>query len=248
MNGKRTKRIIAVFGGSKKADVLDFAEKLGRIIAEEKQILLTGGTGPARGDVKNAAILGAGSSPWIGVDRRKPDEVRRLGPGAKWSREPQQGFLIRSDLNHKRNYLEACMCDAAIGLEGEEGTVSEVTSALSLQRPVALVGDYWKRHYDLDEYRSRVLDSMVDATFKRFKDSGGSTALDSRLDPKRIRGALASLPHYKYFDSQATPEAVASWIISVLPDGEGFAGYFPSMEGHEEVAAAYKKWLSEHGF
>jgi predicted Rossmann-fold nucleotide-binding protein len=80
MASKRTKRIIAVFGGSQDGDVLDFAEKLGRIIAQEKQILLTGGTGCAKDDVKNAAICGAGSSPWIGVDRRTPDEVRKLGP------------------------------------------------------------------------------------------------------------------------------------------------------------------------
>ena len=43
----RTKRIIAVFGGSTSTDVLASAQKLGHVIAEEGQILLTGGTGPA---------------------------------------------------------------------------------------------------------------------------------------------------------------------------------------------------------
>jgi predicted Rossmann-fold nucleotide-binding protein len=247
MTGKRTKRIIAVFGGSQDTAVLDFAERLGHIIAEEKQILLTGGTGPAKGDVKNAAILGAGSSPWIGVDRRKPDEVRRLGPGAKWSKKPEWGFRIRSDLNHKRNYLEALMCDAAIALKGKGGTLSEVASALSLQRPVAFVGDSWKGLYSLlHADRSQAINLLVGATLNKFK-SLGSDALASRSSPERIRGGLSGLLHYTYFDSQATAKAVVGWITSVLPDSEGFAGEFPSINGHEKVAEEYRKWLTEYG-
>jgi hypothetical protein len=138
MTVKRIKRIIAVFGGSKDADVLACAEELGRTIAEENQILLTGGTRPARDAVKNSAICGAGSSPWVGVDRASPGNT-------DWSTAPEPGFgfLVRSDLDHKRNYLEACMCDAAIGLQGGIGTESRRTvRSTSLSR---LPGTCWPR-------------------------------------------------------------------------------------------------------
>jgi len=239
MTGKRTKRIIAVFGGSKNADVLALAEEFGRIIAEEKQILLTGGTGPAKDSVKNSAILGVGSSPWVGIDRK-------TSVGAEWSKEPERGFLIRSDLDHKRNYLEACLCDAAIGLKGDKGTLSEVTCSLSLQRPVAFVGDHWKGVCDLDADRSRARNLLVDATLKRFDESRGSNALDLLLTLEVIRGGLDGLLRYKYFDSRTTAIVVVGWIKSVLPDAEGFAGHFPSVKGHETVAAPYEEWLTEH--
>ena len=45
MSDKRTKRIIAVFGGSKEESVLSLAGTLGRAIAQEQQILLTGELG-----------------------------------------------------------------------------------------------------------------------------------------------------------------------------------------------------------
>src|ERR1041385_8550586 len=102
MSGKRTKRIIAVFGGSKDGSVLSLAEALGRAIAQEQQILLTGGTGPKKDSVKNCAIYGADPSPWIGVDRKAARGVFCLN-------DPRYSFLICSDLDHKRNYLEALM-------------------------------------------------------------------------------------------------------------------------------------------
>jgi hypothetical protein len=214
--------------------------------------LLTGGTGPARDAVKNAAILGAhcaGSSPWIGVDRRNP---KKEGPGVIWSRGPGRGFLIRSDLNHKRNYLEALMCDAAIGLKGgkREGTLSEVTSALSLHRPVAFVGEYWKGWYDqLRADPPQAKDSLVSRTVNKFKsvDNNSNNALDPCLTEEAICDRLASLlqSHYKYFDPHATPEDVVGWIISVLP-AEGFVGNFPVIDGHEAAAHEYnEKWLPE---
>src|SRR2546430_17207576 len=96
--GFRTKRIIAVFGGSPKQPILESAKELGRLVAAHDQILLTGGTRPVLDSVKNAAICGAGSSPWVGVDRKSP--VR-----AENSTESKRGLVISSDLGHARNYL-----------------------------------------------------------------------------------------------------------------------------------------------
>jgi hypothetical protein len=41
--------------------------------------------------------------------------------------------------------------------------------------------------------------------------------------------------------------SVVGWIISVLPDREGFAGYFPPLKGHEAAATRYEQWLTKHG-
>jgi predicted Rossmann-fold nucleotide-binding protein len=243
MSGKRTKRIIAVFGGSTEDSVLSFAEGLGRTVAQTKQILLTGGTGPARDSVKGCAIFGADPSPWIGVDRK-------TAPGAFHSKDPRYSFSICSDLDHKRNYLEALMCDAAIGLKGGNGTISEVTSALSLQRPVALVGDHWKeKKWDLDTSRPQALDSLAAITADKFNTSGGNNhELDTYLSKEAIRSRLNDSLCYKYFNSDATAASVVDWIMSALPAGENFLGIFPLIESHKTVRDAYYEWLKEYAF
>ncbi len=143
MTNRRTKNIIGVFGGDD-AKAVTFAKRLGTIIADRKQILLTGGKGTGTKTVKDSAIDGVGSSPWRGVDRPKmiPENAGCYENGA--------GFVIVSDLDHKWNYLEAALCDAAIGLEGKEGTYSEVVCALSLRRPVALIGNSWDEKWPVD--------------------------------------------------------------------------------------------------
>jgi predicted Rossmann-fold nucleotide-binding protein len=236
---KRTKRIIAIFGGSSDPDVLALAEELGHSVATENQILLTGGTGPARDAVKNIAILGAMPSPWIGVDRKKSG-------GAEGSPQPNGGYLIRSDLDHKRNYLEACMCDAAICLEGGSGTSSELTCALSLQRPVAIVGDGWKDVCNgLNADTSRTLDTLVKDTLAKFADSHGDNhELDSHLTREGIRKGLDRGLRHKCFGSGSTARSVVAWIIAALPAGEAFPGFVPSGV-HASVAARYDKWLVE---
>src|SRR5262245_18631791 len=116
---QRTKAIIAVFGSGETAS-LPLAEEIGFIIAKRKQILLTGGREPGEKPVKKRAIKGllrADSSwPWIGVDR---------GASSPAPLSFGSGFVIDTDLGHRRNYLEACLCDAAIGLKGGDGTSSE---------------------------------------------------------------------------------------------------------------------------
>jgi predicted Rossmann-fold nucleotide-binding protein len=242
MTSNHTRRIIAIFGPSRNVDskVLARAEELGRAVAEGRQILLTGGTGPASSPVKNRAILGAGDSPWVGVDRK-------TSPGPECREVLPNGFVITSDLDHKRNYLEAYMCDAAIGLEGGKGTLSEITSALSLQRPVAFVGDGWKQQIDLDADCAQAVERLVEAALWRFRTSGGSDALDPVLTEEALRRGLANLPLYGYFDTRATARTVVDWIKSVLPERASLPGNFPAVKGHDTVKATYREWLADHG-
>lgn len=240
MSGERSKRIIAVFGGSKERDVLSLAEMLGSALARAGQVLLSGGREPGKDAVKTCAISGAGASPWVGVDRKD-------SPGVVHSRVGERGFRVVSDLGHKRNYLEACMCDAAIALRGEEGTLSEVTSALALQRPLAFVGDHWKDVCDLDGDRGQVLTTMVDTTLRKLASGRPSAALDPQLERQIFRPRLERLPSYMFFEASVSAEDVVAWLMSTLPEAQGLPGNFPAVEGHEAAREAYEEWLREHG-
>lgn len=244
MTNCRTKAIIAVFG-SDDPEAIAFAKRLGAAIADRKQILLTGGKEAGTKSVKESAIKGAGSSAWIGVDRPRPT------PEKDDYLQKDSGFVIVSDLDHKRNYLEAALCDAAIGLAGEKGTFSEVVFALSLHRPVALVGNSWKGKWPVDARNG------PKATAQAAIETVG-TVTDNRpllqklLNEDAIRDGLQSLPpsSYRYFGSEndAKPEDVVDWILtsSKLGNSLELAGEFPVIDGDGEVKKHYEMWLAEH--
>lgn len=254
------RNIIAVFGGSKmKGETeseyeqrLKLAERLGSAIVARDAIVLTGGTEPAEAPVKNRAILGAVASDraalWIGVDRiDKRVELKKEKPESH--PEGSGGFVIRSTLDHHRNYLEAAMADAAICLEGGGGTVSEMTFSLCLGRPVALVGDRWLENYDLSA--STGLEKAIKETQARFKNSQGKHNLDPDLyDAATLRGRLVEqlgVPGaYRYFGSDASVVDVLGWIKSVVPDVINFPGFFPDLPEHGEVKGQYEQWLKHH--
>jgi SLOG cluster4 family len=208
--------------------VLASANELGRAIAAAGHILLTGG--PGRDSVRGSAIDGAGSKPWIGVEKEGPVDAEEVG----------SGLVIRTGLGHKRNYVEACMCDAAVALPGGDGTVSEVTSALSLGRPVAFVGE-WRTDVDV----SSVLKEIVNRTRKRFGNPTGTDGINAPLAEDVLLHSLDPLPPYQYFE---LPEAgaVLEWIESEVPGPAPFAGAFRRSAGLDEVAPRYERWLEQH--
>ena len=141
--------IIAVFGSTVE-ETLELAKLIGVEIARQNGILLTGGEGIPEDAVKEWAITGAESvrsasclGAWIGVPRDKSKRIFVPNPN-------DLSGKIYTGLNHKRNYIEAWLCDAAIALEGGEGTRSEITFCLSLQKPVVRIGN-WKTKYPLDQ-------------------------------------------------------------------------------------------------
>ena len=136
----RSRAIIAIFG-STESWAITLAEGLGAEVAQRGGIVLSGGTGPGKEAVKESAIKGAGNHPWIGVDPNGPIGVEKNGAG----------LIVHTGLGHKRNYLEAHLCDAAVAIKGDDGTVSEATFALSLGRPVALAGSGWTTDRFVDD-------------------------------------------------------------------------------------------------
>lgn len=235
----RVRPIVAVFGGSSdnSEETLNRAGELGRSISAHGAIILTGGTGPADKPVKNRAIKGAmklDSGCWVGVDR-----------GPKAEGVPQErGFAIRSTLNHQRNYLEACMADAAICLEGGEGTMSELACCLLLGRPVALVGRYWKSQCDLDNDRPMALSALLRATTNRFNMAGSHTLEPHLIDRAAITAGLGNLGKYAYSQADESEEIILRWVLSKLPPAGPFPGNFPDVAGHETVRSDYLDWLA----
>jgi hypothetical protein len=132
--------VIAVFGGN---DVDDPRRAAARAFGAEANrsgaVLLTGGVGKDPRTVKDAAILAAIESAgvdspaeWIGVQRRRDPAT----PVVKGPRS----IVVTPGWDHRRNVVGACLCDAAIAVDGGSGTASEVLFALFLRRPVVVVG------------------------------------------------------------------------------------------------------------
>jgi hypothetical protein len=131
--------LIAVFGSNTPSDnEPEAARLLGRAIARQVAIVLTGGIwiNPAI-LIKDIAIVAGEESNttvdppvWIGV-ANKPSP-------APWM-ESHRGGVLTPGGHHERNFVEACLCHAAIAIGASEGTSSEAIFALYLNRPVALL-------------------------------------------------------------------------------------------------------------
>jgi predicted Rossmann-fold nucleotide-binding protein len=231
---QRSKAIIAVFGGNDPS-AIEAARTVGASIAQQGHILLTGGSTPGNSAVKNSAIAGAQPSPWIGIER---------GDSIKLQVAPDH-ILVVTDIGHRRNYLEACLCDCAVAFHGGDGTASEVVFSLSLKKPVAFVGDFWRKRFHLDDpSREAILSLMIDAAFRRIgADKSGNPTLDRLLTKDAIRTSLTKgLPPYKYFDLDKTGDVVP-WLSSKTAMSNSLTGSFPAIEGYESVSQAYHEWI-----
>lgn len=222
--------------------VLNCANALGREIALRNQILLTGGIAAGSRTVKGCAIAGADGFPWIGVDSYGQ-------PGTRWSYAdpPSVGFLIRSGLGAKRNYLEASLCDAAIALEGAEGTTSEVTCALSIGRPVVLVGHTWEKYSDL--LANDVLGDLIKTSVKAFNKESLETPFDAEITEEALRSQLeARRQSFRchYVETLAAPDRIVDLAIDSVSDPDRHEFHFPD-KGGNDVADALKVWLTACG-
>lgn len=234
------RRIVAVFGGSVPTAILTLAEEIGREIGRRGEILLTGGEGPGAVDpqtVKNRAINGAvsASSPWIGIARKRH---------SKGYPKPPFGFQIESPLDHRRNYLEALMCDTAIVLMGDTGTRSELGCALALRKPVVLVGEKWRPiHEGLRGTPEATLAQLATDTNTKF-----GNAADPALgyDPSALASALARIDQRPAFEWQADDASAAAIVDAALrevPDQLTLTGRFPAALD-ATAAANYVAWLA----
>lgn len=254
-DSQRKRPIVAVFGGTSHNQAHQFAEFVGEELAGLGALVLAGGVGAllplgtakpgAKRPVKETAIVGAENAVvplrhrWIGVDQSNgpDDDVFECG------------FIIRTDLGHARNFVEAHLCDAAIVLPGEEGTRSEATFALALGKPVLLVGNEWTATYPIEEPRA-IPGIIKDARKRVDANRVADPWLKQQLDAAVLEAALQTLPE---FDRLCLPRTVthqmeiasvaARWILGFLGSSRG--GSFPPLNGYAAVATKYGQWLTE---
>ncbi len=117
--------IISVIGaGACSEEIYEIAENVGRLIARENAVLVTGGLG----GVMEAASKGAKEAGGITVG---------ILPGfSKDEANKFVGIPITTGLSHARNTIVVRSADAVIAVAGEYGTLSEIAIALKLGKPV----------------------------------------------------------------------------------------------------------------
>ena len=134
-------RIGIIGAGTCSEEVYQTAEKLGRLIAERRDILICGGLG----GVMEAAAKGAKS---------KGGTTIGILPG--FSVEDANPFIdipIVTGLSHARNVIIVRSSDTLIAVAGEYGTLSEIAIALKLGKPVIGIGS-WNVSKDIFQAQS----------------------------------------------------------------------------------------------
>lgn len=133
-------RYVAVVGGYEvDKHVLALAEEVGRRLAEEGAVVVTGG----RSGVSAAASRGAAAAGGVTIG---------LLPGTdRAEANPWLSYALATGLGDTRNALVAMNGDAVIALDGAAGTLSEIAHALLLRRPVIGLGTWTLQRRGVEE-------------------------------------------------------------------------------------------------
>jgi len=122
--------IIGVMGGAKvSAETIALAEHLGRLIAENGWVLLTGG--------RNAGVMAAASR---GAAEAGGLVVGVLPDDSAADAAPHVDIAIPTGMGDARNVINVLSSRVVIALNGGAGTLSEVALALASERPVIALG------------------------------------------------------------------------------------------------------------
>ena len=193
--------VIAVFGSNKPAEgESQAAELLGQAIARHGAIVLSGGSWPTQ--IKDVAIVAAGTIPaaadfpvWIGV-ANKPDPAP--------PKRHHRGIILTPGGGHERNFVEACLCHAAIALGDSDGTSSEALFSLFLKRPTSLVN--YPREPQLPEIAGALKAAALDR-------------VDPPKDLEPVRWGIRQA--YKWADSPDGVRADRFLEVRVFPGRDG---------------------------
>lgn len=247
---QRTTPVVAVFGGGSDVatETQTAAESIGCELARRGWVLLTGtdGTGGDSEAVKDKAFAGAGRAVAHGALGARLGVERTDDP--KPPSERGSSMILRPGFGHRRNYIEAHLCDAAIALPGTDGTISEVAFCLALGRPVVLVGGTWEKRYPLSErHRTRTLDKFRRCTRKQMRRGAeASPTIDALIDDALVRLGT-DLPEYTYEDLPRDDQVggILDLVRRMIGSTPG-RGEFPDLPEHQEMemAAAYRNWVA----
>ena len=229
-------QVISVIGGTANAGeaALELAEGLGRSIASERCILLTGGKAKrSERSVKATAMCGA-------VDAGRPDRpAGAIGILNNSTNDPPVD--LRPDAgnpsshllylhagagvsNHERNVLTGGLADVVIALQGERGTLSEVAYALACDRPLVFLNS-WPDLRDALGRLSEKVAAVIDRLGETRYGSAGMVADLERL----FRGELAS-GRYAVLNQADPLEAVK--VAVALGQAHPRDERYPELEQH----------------
>lgn len=234
----RSLPIVAVFG-SDKNPTLKPAKGLGKAIARAGGVLLTGGgREPKEGSVKERAMKGAREAGQEGRGR-----IGVLGKEERknvWWQADGIEFSMSLGYGHRRNYVNAVLCDVAVAFDGGDGTTSEVAFALATTRPVILVGPEWASVYPL--VRAEAAYNAFVTSSKTRVDGVGTAPVD-RLITKAY-GELSLPPRGKveHVPLDRPPADIATLAMD-LARHDGLRGEFPDLPDRADIADAYHSWL-----
>lgn len=125
-------RHVAVVGGYDADDqVLALAEEVGRLLAQQGCVVVTGGRRGVAEAASRGAVLAGGTTVGILPGTRR-DEAN-----------PYVTIAVPTGLGETRNALVVMGADAVIALPGAYGTLSEVAHALLAGTPVVGLGEGW---------------------------------------------------------------------------------------------------------
>lgn len=245
--------IVALFGGNDVPDeVLAAARWIGRQIAADG-VVLTGGEGTTLQRVKEVAIDGAGpDGTWIGV-------LNNSG-GTAGIKAVGRGLVVSPQMADQRNFLEASLCDAAIVLPGEKGTVSEAVCSLCLGKPVLLVGATWKERRPSGDFPKGCPELYQLFTTRELTDDQKSTLIKAALDKlKPDRGPMGDRIRESVVPEKLRVSEHCDFVRSTAPAGYGDiarwlaglrsvpqTGRFPDLgadERQRQMKLGYESWL-----
>jgi uncharacterized protein (TIGR00725 family) len=122
---KHKRKIIAVIGSSQADDdSLHAAEEMGRLIAQENAVLVTGGLG----GVMHAASRGAHSCGGL--------VIGILPTATKDTASQYVDIPIVTGMGEARNTIIARTCDGVVAIDGKYGTLSEIAFCLQFGKVV----------------------------------------------------------------------------------------------------------------
>lgn len=127
----RQKTIIGVVGASNASPRgLECAYQVGRLIAENRAVLVCGGLGGVMESASRGCAEAGG-------------EVLGILPGdSATSANPYVSLPIVTDMGHARNVIIAQTSNAIIAVEGEYGTLSEIAIGLKLKKVVVQLNSF----------------------------------------------------------------------------------------------------------
>jgi predicted Rossmann-fold nucleotide-binding protein len=239
-------------------ELLKLARCAGSKIAAAKFVVLTGDRPPTGGRleqlhaVKDAAMLGAApNGHWIGVLKGGLKEVKEDSEPAFRKEGKGKGGVIFSNMGDRRNFLEASLADAAIVLDGKTGTISEAVSAISLGKPVLLVGTAWATRCPAlhQLFKVKVLtgnpkDILIKEARKKLgeKTEQGPMRdlIEQALKPRSIQ--LHERSRLVAADGMPACLDIASWLTEI--QGLPQKGEFPPLdEPYSQAGVGYPQWL-----